>query len=128
MIDEEVTIALQELIKGSGLPVQILGVSMGRAKPNDVVLAQMNETAAQQQRKKTLIEATAAEAERKKEQIAKAEADNAYRNAMGLSPTMFIQLEQIKRFSEACAAQGNVCVVNAGGSASPVMVTPPAAK
>lgn len=128
-IDEEVTTALQALIKASGLPVEILGVSMGRAKPNDVVLAQMNETAAQQQRKKTLIEATAAEAERKKEQVAKAEADNAYRNAMDLSPQMFIQLEQIKRFAEACAAQGNVCVVNAaGGGANPVMVNTPAAK
>ena len=54
-IDDEVTAGLQKLIKDSGLPVQLDGVSLGRASPNEGLMAQMNETAAQQQRKKTLI-------------------------------------------------------------------------
>lgn len=112
-IDDEVTTGLQKLVKDSKLPVDILSVSLGRAKPNDNVLAQMNETAAQQQRQKTLIAATAAEKDREQEQIAKARADNAYRNAMGLSPEMFIQLEAIKRFSEACGS--STCVIGAPG-------------
>jgi hypothetical protein len=108
-VDSEVTLALQKLVIESKLPLKIIGVSLGRAKPNANVLAQMNETAAQQQRKKTLIEAEAAEIQRKKEQVAKADADNAYRNAIGLSPEQFIQLEQIKRFSEACSK--STCVI-----------------
>jgi regulator of protease activity HflC (stomatin/prohibitin superfamily) len=112
-IDKEVTAGLAQLVKDSNLPITILNVSLGRAKPNQEVLAQMNETAAQQQRKKTLIEAEAAEIQRKREQTAKAEADNAYRNAMGLSPDMFIQLEAIKRFSETCKT--STCIVGAPG-------------
>lgn len=115
-VDAEVTAALQKLVTEAKLPLKVLGVSLGRAQPNANVLAQMNETAAQQQRKKTLVEAEQAEIAREKEQIAKAKADNAYRNAMQLSPQMFIELERIKRFAEACAAQGNVCVVPAAGS------------
>jgi regulator of protease activity HflC (stomatin/prohibitin superfamily) len=112
-IDDEVTKGLQALVTSSNLPIEVLNVSMGRAKPNENVLAQMNETAAQQQRKKTLIEAEAAELQRKSEQTAKAAADNAYRNAMGLSPEMFIQLESIKRYSDACAKSAH-CIVTSG--------------
>jgi dCMP deaminase len=39
---------------------------------------------------------------------------------MGLSPEMFIQLEQIKRFAAACEKAGNVCVI--GSSSNPVNV------
>lgn len=113
-VDAEVTTALEALVTSSNLPVKIIGVSMGRAKPNEAVLLQMNETAAQQQRQKTLVAATAAEQQRKQEQIAKAEADNAYRNAMGLSPDMFIQLESVKRWTEACM-KAATCVVNPNG-------------
>ena len=113
-VDKEITDALQKLVIELKLPVRIAGISLGRAKPNENVLAQMNETAAQQQRQKTLIAATAAEGDREKEQIAKAKADNAYRNAMGLSPDMFIQLERIKRFADACKESKGTCIVDAG--------------
>ncbi len=109
LVDDEVTAGLERLIKESKLPLRILGVSLGRAKPNASVLAQMNETAAQQQREKTLIASTRAENQREQEQIAKAKADNAYRNAMQLSPEMFVQLEAVKRYSEACAK--STCII-----------------
>lgn len=120
-IDRVVTDQLKQLVRDSKLPIEVLNVSLGRAKPNSNVLEQMNQTAAQQQRKKTLVEATAAEEQREKEQIAKARADNAYRNAMNLSPEQFVQLETVKRYSEACAK--STCVVDATGGAR-VMVTP----
>lgn len=113
-VDDEVTKGLEKIVEKSELPIQILGVSLGRAKPNEAVLTQMNETAAQQQRTKTLIEATAAERQREQEQIAKARADNAYRNAMQLTPEMFIQLEQIKMFSEACKYNTSTCIIGTG--------------
>jgi len=112
-VDTYVTDALQKLVAESKLPIAILGVTLGRAKPNDNVLLQMNETAAQQQRNKTLIAATAAEEQRAKEQTAKAAADNAYRNALGMNSEQFIQLEAIKRYSEACA-KSERCIVTPG--------------
>jgi len=120
-VDNEVTGALQRLVQDQKLPVRILGVSLGRAKPNENVLLQMNETAAQQQRQKTLSAAAIAEGNREVEQIAKAKADNAYRNAMQLSPDMFIQLERIKRYADACRDTKGTCIVDATGHAN-VMV------
>ena len=104
---------LKAKIADEKLPVVILNVSLGRAKPNPNVLAQMNETAQQEQRKKSLFAATDAEKQRELEQTAKARADNAYRNAMSLSPEQFIQLEAIKRYSEACAK--STCVIGQPG-------------
>jgi regulator of protease activity HflC (stomatin/prohibitin superfamily) len=112
-VDTEITEGVRALVKEEKLPIVIRSVSLGRAKPNENVLAQMNETAAQQQRQKTLVAATLAEKDREQEQIAKAKADNAYRNAMGLSPDMFIQLEAIKRFSDACKT--STCVIGQPG-------------
>lgn len=108
-IDNEVTDGIRKLVADEKLPVIIMNVSLGRAKPNEEVLRQMNDTAAQQQRQKTLIAATQAEKQREEEQIAKAKADNAYRKAMDLSPEQFIQLESIKRYSEACLK--STCVI-----------------
>jgi regulator of protease activity HflC (stomatin/prohibitin superfamily) len=113
-VDDEVTRGLVSLVKESKLPVKILGVSLGRAQPNKEVLAQMNETAAQQQRFKTLEAAERAEQKRRDEQIAKANADNAYRNAIGMNAEQFIALEHIKRWTEACA-KAATCVINPNG-------------
>lgn len=112
-VDDEVTAAVRKLVTDEKLPIVILNVSLGRAKPNPNVLSQMNETAQQEQRKKSLFAATDAEKQREAEQIAKARADNAYRNAMSLSPEQFIQLEAIKRFSEAC--EKSTCVIGQPG-------------
>lgn len=112
-VDNEVTAGVRKLVADEGLPIVILNVSLGRAKPNENVLRQMNETAQQEQRKKSLIAATDAENQREKEQTAKARADNAYRNAMSLSPEQFISLEAIKRFSEAC--EKSTCVIGQPG-------------
>lgn len=114
-VDDEVTAALQKLIADSGLPVEILGVSLGKAKPNATVLEQMNQTNAQQQRQKTLVAAKAAEIDRKAEQEAKAAADNAYRNAMNLSPDQFVKLREIEAYSAACAKAAH-CIITSGQS------------
>lgn len=116
-LDIIITESLRKLVADSKLPIEILNVSLGRAKPNADVLAQINKTAAEQQRLKTLIQATAAEKQREAEQEARAIADNAYRNKMSLSPEQFVQLEAIKRYSEACAK--STCVI---GTSAHVMV------
>lgn len=114
-VDDQVTNKIRELVKEQKLPIEIMNISLGRAKPNNDVLEQMNKTAAEQQRERTMIAATAAEKQREQEQKAKAAADNAYRNAMAMSPEQFVQLEYIRRMSEACSK--STCVIGQPGIA-----------
>ncbi|MFN0316766.1 MAG: hypothetical protein ACKVQA_17225 [Burkholderiales bacterium] len=77
----------------------------------------MNNTAAQQQRRNTEDQRILAEDARKAAEMARAAAGNAYRNAMQLDPAQFVQLEAIKRYSDACSKspctiiQGSVPIV-----------------
>lgn len=115
MIDNEVTRQVRELMAEHKIPVEVINITLGKAKPNPNVLDQMNETAAQQQRAKTLREATAAEEQRKAEQLAKAEADNAYRQKMGLTPEMYLAREIAELNANACVnAKGGCYVIPSG--------------
>lgn len=115
-IDDEVTTKVTALIKEVGLPIKILNITLGRAIPNKNVLDQMNKTAEQQQRVKTLAAAVEAEKEREKEQKAKADADNAYRNKMGLSPEQYLVREIAEINANACKAAASCTVVPASAS------------
>lgn len=107
-------------ITSTGMKVTLLQVNMGKALPNPVVVAEMDQTAAQQQRAKTEHQRKLAEDGRKEAEQSRAQADNAYRQSMGLDPAQFVALEAIKRYSEACAAQGNSCVIVQGNA--PILV------
>jgi regulator of protease activity HflC (stomatin/prohibitin superfamily) len=102
-IDDAVTLNVRQLVKEQSLPIEVQNITLGRARPNGDVLQQMNLTAAQQQRVKTLTEATRAEEQRKAEQVAKAEADNAYRQNMQWSPEQYLQSQLADKTVEACA-------------------------
>lgn len=113
-MDVEITKTLMKLVEEKKIPVRIVEHSLGRAKPNTEVLTQMNLTAQEQQRKKTIIAATAAENAREEQERSKARADKAYRDAMNLSPESFIQLEIARRYSEACAE--STCIITTGAN------------
>lgn len=115
-VDKQVTDAIRQLVKERGLPVEILDVTLGRARPNPDVLKQMNETAAQQQRQKTLVAATVAEEQRAKEQEARAIADNAYRNKLGLSIEQYSAITIATINADACKAAKECYVTPAGAS------------
>jgi len=115
-VDKEVTNAIRTLVKERGLPVEILDVTLGRARPNEDVLKQMNETAAQQQRQKTLVAATVAEEQRAKEQEARAEADNAYRNKLGMTIEQYSAVTIATINADACKAAKACYIVPAGTS------------
>lgn len=102
-IDDSITQSVRELIKDQSLPIEVINITLGRARPNPNVLEQMNLTAAQQQRVKTLTEATRAEEQRKAEQVARAEADNAYRQYMNWTPEQYLQSQLADKTIEACA-------------------------
>jgi regulator of protease activity HflC (stomatin/prohibitin superfamily) len=112
-VDQTVTDQVRAVVKAANLPVRILDVTLGRAKPNDNVLLQMNQTAAEQQRFKTLVAATAAEGQRQKSEEARALADNAYRNAMQMNPEQFVRLQEAKLYSDACQHSEH-CVITSG--------------
>lgn len=120
-IDRDVMAATTALIKELKLPARVVSVNLGKAKPNAEVQAQINQTTAQQQRKLTMEDFRKAEDARAEAEKSRAKADNAYREAMGLNPDMFIRLEQVKRFAEACAAPGSNCTV-INGVSNPVVL------
>lgn len=114
-IDASVTEAISKEVKEQGIDVEIINITLGRAKPNPNVLEQMNQTAAQQQRVKTLKEATLAEEQRKLEQEAVAEADNAYRNKMNLSPEQYLQ-RQIAELNTGACIKAKACYIVPSGT------------
>ncbi len=114
-IDDAVTEAIRSEVRQQGIDVEIINISLGRAKPNPNVLAQMNETAAQQQRVKTLQQATIAEEQRKAEQEATAAADDAYRQKMGLSPQQYLTRQIAEIQADACKS-AKACYILPPGS------------
>ena len=101
-VDAEVTASLTKTIKDFGIPVELLNVTLGRANPPDAIKHQRVDTATQEQRIQTEQQTALAEDQRKKAETARAEADNAYRLAMSLSPEQFIQLQQIQMLKTVC--------------------------
>src|SRR5215471_3554878 len=118
-IEAEIAAQFRKHIQSTGLHVNLLNVNMGKALPDKPVIAEMNNTAAQQQRRKTEIQRKLAEDSRLQAEQSRAAADNAYRESMRLDAAQFVQLEAIKRYSEACR-ETKSCVIVQGNT--PVMV------
>lgn len=117
-IDEEIRVSVVATIKEKGLPVQLITMSVGRANPPDSVKNQRIETAAQQQRIQTEAQRKLAEDARLQAEQSRAAADNAYREAMKLSPEQFLQLETIKMQHAVCGAEGKAnCTFIQNGTA-----------
>lgn len=121
-IDSYLTKEIRELVKENNIPIEVISISLGRAKPNPEVLQQINKTAAEQQRYKTLEAAIRSEGKREEEQKAKAKADNAYRENLGLTPEQYVDLEKSKMFSEACE-KSKACIITTP-TASPIINVP----
>lgn len=118
-IETEIAAQFRAHIETTGLHVKLLNVNMGKALPDQPVITEMNNTAAQQQRRKTEQQRKLAEDARMEAERSRATADNAYQLAMRLDTAQFVQLEAIKRYSEACASSAS-CVIVQGNT--PVMV------
>jgi len=105
-IDKEIHDELVAFIKQKGLPVELVTMTVGRANPPDSVKNQRIETATQEQRIQTEQQKKLAEDQRAAAETSRARADNAYREAMQLSPQQFLQLETIKMQLEVCGERG----------------------
>ena len=117
-IDRVVSEQMTAYIKEIGLPVRLVDMTVGRANPPDAIKNQRIETAAQEQRANTERQRKLAEDQRLAAELARAQADNAYRNAMNLSPEQFLRLEQIHMQDRVCAKGGCTFIA---GDAIPVL-------
>ena len=112
-IDDEVTKAMVKYLTDKKIPVDLIDVTVGKANPPDAVKNQRIATAEQEQRQQTERQAKLAEDQRAAHEASRAIADNAYREAMHLSPEQFIQLQSIAAMKEVCAG-GKCSFVTAG--------------
>jgi SPFH domain/Band 7 family protein len=115
-IDTEIRDALAAFIESKGLPVKLVTMTVGRANPPDAIKNQRIETATQEQRIQTEKQMKLAEDERTKAEQSRANADNAYREAMHLSPEQFIQLETIKMQRAVCGEGKTSCTFIQNGA------------
>jgi regulator of protease activity HflC (stomatin/prohibitin superfamily) len=119
-IDNEIHDQLTMFIKQKGLPVELVTMTVGKANPPDSVKTQRIATATQEQRIQTEQQTKLAEDQRAAAETSRARADNAYREAMGLSPQQFIQLETVKMQREVCGEQGKANCTFIQNGAQPV--------
>jgi regulator of protease activity HflC (stomatin/prohibitin superfamily) len=113
-IDREVSAALAEYLRAVGLPVRLVDLTVGRANPPDAIKNQRVKTAEEQQRKLTEEQRKLAEDARRAAEVSRAAADNAYREALQLSPEQFIRLETVKMQREVCRTER--CTFVVGGA------------
>jgi hypothetical protein len=105
-VGQEVAAATVKIIQQTGVPLACSAINVGRVNPPDAIKTQRIETAAQEQRAITMQQTKLAEDQRKAAEQSRASADNAYREAMDLSPDQFLQLERIKMQREVCGHAG----------------------
>lgn len=102
-VDDEVTARFSEVIAKTGVPITVLGVTLGRASPPDAIKHQRIATAEQEQRQKTEQQAKLAEDQRKAHEESRAAADNAYRESMHLNVEQYLSLQQIGMLRDVCS-------------------------
>jgi hypothetical protein len=90
-------------------------MTVGRANPPDAIKNQRIETAAQEQRVQTEKQIAQAEDQRKNAETARAAADNAYRQAIGLTPEQYVQLKRIEMEVKVCS-EGKCTFIENGGA------------
>ena len=117
-IDNQIKTDLEKFLVEKQLPVRLVTMTVGRANPPDSIKHQRIDTATQEQRIQTEKQTALAEIQRKQAETARADADNAYREAMHLSPEQFIELEKIKMQRDACAH--GTCIF---GNGTPIINT-----
>lgn len=87
---------LKAKVKNEKIPITIMKVIIDKASPNNEVVEEYNKTAAQIQAKQTQIAAAQMQEYRKTAEMKRAEADDAYRIKMGLTPDQYIKLRSVE--------------------------------
>lgn len=126
-MDATVTERLTQYMQLHGIPLKVVSVSLGRAKPTQVVLDQVNATAAQEQRQKTETATIAAEKARSDAEAARAGADKAYAAGLGYSSEQYAAMQIANIQADACK-QAAQCIIVPPGTSVVRVANPPASK
>lgn len=110
-METKIRAQMDTLIKEIGIPVRLVDLSLGSIKPNQTVMSEIDNTAANQQRIKTEVARKEAEDSRKEAEIARAVADKAYQEELGLNSAQIVQLQIAKMYSDACSKSAT-CVLS----------------
>lgn len=110
-METEIRAEMDKYIKSIGIPVMLKDLSLGAIRPNQAVMAEIDNTASQQQRIKTEIARNEAEISRKDAEKSRATADKAYQEELGLSSNEIVSLQIAKVYADACAKSAT-CVIN----------------
>lgn len=117
-IDDKVLKQMQEYVatlsQEREFPITIRQVTIGKAIPNKEQLAEMNKTAKAVQAKQTQDREAEVQISREKAERARARADKAYREELGLSMEDFISLKWIETI--ASKPNANIDVLVGGGA------------
>lgn len=101
-VEAEVKARLAAYISERHIPATIVNFTLGRINPPQPIKTQRIKTAEEQQRQQTELQTKIAEDNRKSAETARAVADDAYRNTMGLSPEQFVELQRINMMQKVC--------------------------
>jgi hypothetical protein len=117
-VETDVKRRMAEYVLQHHIPVNIVNFTLGRINPPQMIKNQRIRTAEEQQRQQTELQTKIAEDNRKAAEAARADADDAYRQHMGLTPEQFVELQRINMMAKVCAEQHCTFVV---GNATPII-------
>lgn len=92
----DMTNYIADLSKHNEFPIEVVNVVIDKAKPNNNVLEELNNTAIYMQQKQTEIMKQDMQKERKKTEHLRALADKEYQLTMGFTPSQFIALRGLE--------------------------------
>ena len=110
-VEADVRKRLTAYITLRGIPVTVVNFTLGRVNPPEAIKRQRVKTAEETQRQQTELQTKIAEDNRKSAETARADADDAYRQHMSLSPEQFVDLQRIKMMHDVCDNHGCTFIV-----------------
>ena len=120
LVDKEVEANFLKTLAETGVPIKLLGVSLGRANPPDSIKNQRIATAEQQQRIQTERQKGLAEDERALAESKRAIADKAYNDKLGINLEQWLGLQKIEAFRQVCG--GGKCTIVTDGVSGLVQI------
>lgn len=117
-VESDLTAEVTAFVDKIGLPIKVLGVTLGKISPSEAILHAYNDTGVQQQRSKTEHQRKLAEDARKEAETSRALADKAYQDSMGMNTDQYIRLQTVKM----CSDKPN-CQVFLGANPQPFVTT-----
>jgi len=122
-LENQVTIEVRKFLKDEGIPTELIKATVGKVMPPKAVIASTIQTAVQKQNVKTQEERVKAEESRENAETASANADKAYMEAIGMSPTQYLEMKKLdnQKLAIEGAKEGKISIsLIMGGNPQPM--------